>query len=62
MEKRVCGNCVAYLTDEDENGNQTDFCHNRNSPNGFCAVRDLFAIVEKDDEACESFVHDNEGD
>lgn len=44
---KCCGNCISYLTDEDENGKVTDFHHDRNKDSGFCALCDLFYGVEK---------------
>ena len=56
--KKTCGNCVCYLTDTDKNENLSDFHHDRNKAEGFCAVRDLFYEVKKDTEACSDYVDD----
>jgi len=40
--KQTCGNCVCYLDDTDENGNVTNYHHDRNKPTGFCAIQPLF--------------------
>ena len=58
-EKR-CGDCVSYLTDEDENGNVTDFHHDRNKESGFCAEHELFYTVQKNDRPCGNWSYDNE--
>lgn len=57
-EKR-CGNCVCYLTDEDGNGKLTDFHHDRSKDSGFCAIRDLFYGVRKNEKPCKDWVYDN---
>lgn len=58
--KQTCGNCLCYLTDVDENENLTDFHHDRNKPDGFCAIRDLFYNVKKDERPCEEWEYDRE--
>ena len=58
--ERKCFNCSAYLTDEDSDGNVTDFWHNRNAESGFCALRDLFFTVKKDEKACPLYTYDKE--
>lgn len=60
MTEKHCGNCVSYLTDEDENGNIAEFHHDRNKESGFCALRDLFYIVKKSEKPCEEYVFDGE--
>ena len=60
--KEHCGNCVSFLTDEDEKGNLSEFHHDRNKEEGFCAMRDLFYNVKKNEKPCKSWVHDGEGD
>lgn len=59
---RTCGNCICYLTDEDEQGNVTDFHHDRNKDTGFCSKRDLFYTVKINTPACKDFIDDGEGD
>lgn len=56
----ICGNCISYLTDEDDNGNVTEFHHDKNRNTGFCAVRDLFYTVKKDNKACNDFISDGD--
>jgi len=56
---KYCGNCISYLTDEDDNGKVTDFHHDRNKDSGFCALRDLFYNVEKDEKPCKDWEYDN---
>lgn len=52
----TCKECVCYLSDEDENGNVTEFYWAGNKKaEGFCAIRELFYNVKADDEACEDF-------
>ena len=58
--KQTCGNCVCYLTDEDDKGNVTEFRHDRNKESGFCATRDLFFTVKKDEKACPLYTYDKE--
>ena len=58
--KQTCGNCSTYLTDEDSNGNVTEFWHNRNAESGFCAMRELFYTVKKNDKPCKDYVYDGE--
>lgn len=53
--KMTCKDCVYYITDEDENGNVTEFHSAKGMEEGFCAIRDLFFTRKKDDEACEDF-------
>ena len=50
-----CGDCVLYLTDEDESGNVTEF-HHCETEHGFCGILDLFTGRNKDDKACKDFV------
>ena len=57
---KCCGNCVSYLTDEDEAGNLADFHHDRNKESGFCAIRDLFYNVKKNENPCIEWSYDNE--
>ena len=59
-ENWCCGNCISYLTDEDDNGELTEFYHNRNKESGFCALRDLFYTVQKDSRPCEDWTGDKE--
>lgn len=58
--EKICGNCACYLTDEDENGNFTNFHHDRNKDSGFCAVRDLFYVVRKEEIPCGEWMYDME--
>lgn len=58
---QTCGTCSAYLTDVDTDGNLTEFHHNRNMDDGFCALRDLFYTVRKDERACCEWAYDKEG-
>lgn len=51
----TCKDCVYYITDEDENGNVTEY-HHSEKDEGFCAIRDLFFIRKADDEICEDFI------
>lgn len=51
----TCGDCVFYLTDEDNHGNVTEFHHAGDSEEGFCAIRDLFTEVKKDEKSCPDF-------
>ena len=60
MNKRTCGTCVCYLTDVDDVGNLTEFHHDRNQAEGFCAMRDLFYNVKKDRMACKEWAYDKE--
>ena len=39
-KRECCGTCIYYLTDEDTNGNVTDFHHDRSKDEGFCAIRE----------------------
>lgn len=55
-----CGSCVSYLTDEDENGNAADFHHGKNKESGFCALRDLFYVVRKNEKPCGNYMFDKE--
>lgn len=45
----TCGTCVCYLT---------EFRHDRNKESGFCALRDLFLTVKKDEKACPLYICD----
>lgn len=45
-----CGNCAYYMTDEDTDKNKDD---------GFCAIRDLFYTVSRDEKACADWTYDN---
>ena len=54
----TCNDCAYYVTDEDENGNVTDFQSAKGKESGFCAIRDLFYNCNKDDEACGDFVNE----
>ncbi len=56
---KCCGNCISYLTDEDDNGKVTDFHHDRDKDSGFCALRDLFYGVEKNEKPCKDWEYDN---
>lgn len=56
---KTCGNCISYLTDEDDNGKVTDFHHDRDKDSGFCALRDLFYGVEKNEKPCKDWEYDN---
>lgn len=58
--KEHCGNCVSFLTDEDDKGNVTEFHHDRNKDCGFYAMRDLFYTVQNDSKPCDGWVHDGE--
>ena len=58
---KACGNCSYYLTDEDDKGNVTEFRHDKNKESGFCAIKELFTVREKNDAACPAYVSD-EGD
>ena len=58
MINEHCGNCISFLTDEDEKGNVAEFHHDRNKESGFCAMKDLFYTVQNDSKPCESWVHD----
>lgn len=51
----TCGDCVFYLTDEDNHGNVTEFRHAGDKPEGFCAIRDLFTNVKKDEKSCPDY-------
>lgn len=57
---RCCGNCAAYLTDEDGSGKVAEFRHDRSKESGFCALRDLFHTVEKDSKPCREYTYDKE--
>ena len=57
---KVCANCCFYTTDEDENGELTEFHHDKNKDEGFCGIRDLFYTVKKDTKACDDFIKDKE--
>ena len=54
----TCNDCAYYVTDDDENGNVTDFHSAKGKESGFCAIRDLFYNCNKDDEACGDFVNE----
>ena len=54
----TCNDCAYYVTDEDENGNVTDFHSPKGKESGFCAIRDPFYNCNKDDEACGDFVNE----
>ena len=54
----TCRTCVSYLTDVDSEGNLADFHHDRKSGEGFCALRDLFYIVESCRKACKDYHRD----
>lgn len=58
MEKdeRKCGNCAMYLTDEDTEGNATEFHHDVKVETGFCAIRDLFYTIENDYAPCSDWI------
>lgn len=58
-KKKCCGNCAYYMTDEDADGNFTDFRHDRNKDEGFCIMRDLFYMVKRDERACVDWMDDN---
>lgn len=58
--KRTCGNCVYYLTDEDDKGNVTEFRHDRNKDEGFCAIKELFTERKQDAKPCADYVYDKE--
>lgn len=60
--KERCGNCILFLTDEDKDGNVVDFHHDRKKENGFCAIRELFYIVQNDSKPCKNWVHDGEAE
>ncbi|MGP1594738.1 MAG: hypothetical protein ACTTH8_05790 [Treponema sp.] len=62
MESHIsprCGNCAYYMTDEDADGTVTDFHHDKNKDEGFCAIRDLFYTVSRDERACADWTYDN---
>jgi len=46
------------MTDEDTDGNFTDFHHDRNKDEGFCIMRDLFYTVKRDERACVDWMYD----
>ena len=60
MEKdeRRCGNCAMYLTDEDSEGNATEFHHDGKTVTGFCAIRDLFYTIENGHAPCGDWIKD----
>ena len=60
--RQTCGNCICYLddTDEDENGNVTNYHHDRNKDEGFCAIQPLFTVRKKDDKICSDYAYDKE--
>lgn len=51
----TCGQCICYVTDEDENGNVTEF-HHCTGPEGFCSMLPLFTSRRADDKTCSDFV------
>lgn len=51
-----------FLTDEDKDGNVVDFHHDKNKESGFCAIRELFYIVQNDSKPCKNWVHDGEAE
>ena len=58
--KQTCGNCICYLDDTDENGNVTNYHHDRNKPTGFCAIQPLFTERKQDAKPCADYVYDKE--
>lgn len=48
----TCGDCVFYLTDEDNKGMAG---HAGDSEEGFCAIRDLFTEVKKGEKSCPDY-------
>lgn len=58
--KQTCGNCCCYLTDEDGKGNVTEFRHDRNKDEGFCAIQPLFTERKQDAKPCADYVYDKE--
>lgn len=58
--KKTCGNCICYLDDTDENGNVTEYRHDRNKPTGFCAIQPLFTERKQDAKPCADYVYDKE--
>ena len=48
----TCGDCVFYLTDEDNSGMAG---HAGDNEEGFCAIRDLFTEVKKNERACPDY-------
>ena len=52
----TCNDCVCYITDEDENGNETEYHSARGLPEGFCSIKELIHSCKATDEACEEFV------
>ena len=54
----TCKDCICYLTDEDENGNLTEFHHDKNADEGFCALRDLFYNIKANEKICNDFIYD----
>lgn len=58
--KQTCGNCSYYLTDEDDKGNVTEFRHDRNKDEGFCAIQPLFTVRKKNDKICSDYAYDKE--
>lgn len=61
-KKKCCGNCMCYMTDVDTDGNLSDFHHDRKKESGFCAIRELFYIVQNDSKPCKNWVHDGEAE
>lgn len=59
--KQTCSTCSCYLTDEDKDGNVTEYFHDKNKDEGFCAIKELFTVRKKNNAACPAYVSD-EGD
>ena len=53
---------MCYMTDVDTDGNVVDFHHDRKKESGFCAIRELFYIVQNDSKPCKNWVHDGEAE
>lgn len=45
--KQSCSTCSCYLTDEDKDGNVTEYFHDKNKDEGFCAIKELFTVRQK---------------
>ena len=58
--KKTCSTCSCYLTDEDKDGNVTEYFHDRNKPTGFCAIQPLFTERKQDAKPCADYVYDKE--
>lgn len=56
---KSCGNCAYYITDTDDAGNVSGFHHDNTATEGFCAIRDLFYSVTRDDSACADWLQDS---